>query len=270
MKKNLFIILSLFAISLAWCTTSDKQVTKIDSQEWEQLFNSQVENFQYINDLEDFLSYNVLSLTENKPFTSDFSISAKFDENSSLEWWIDFSQKKYSKSYDNEKREMEFSVIANWSGDSSEPFEMSWNISLLYQNDEMYANLHKLNVFMWEWNMVAKMYTLLWDLIIDNRVNLEIHSWWIISVDEDWNKKLPYIIWTFKNVLKTENIKSSPDFLNSVAELIDTINSYIHHILNCEIKTSKRILLEFSNEKNQLLIYLLVHLKIDWMYVYTI
>lgn len=227
MKKNLFVILSVFAVSLTWCTTSDKQVTKIDLQEWEQLFNSQVEEFQYIKDLENFLSYNILSITENKPFTSDFSFSAKFDENSSLQWWVDFSQKKYSKLYDNEKRDIEFNVVANWINNSSEPFEMSWNVSLLYQSGEMYANLHDFGVFMWEGNMAAKMYTLLWDLLIDNWVDLEIHSWWIILVDEDGDKRLPYIIWTLKNVLKTEDVKSSPNFLNSIAELVDTINSRI-------------------------------------------
>jgi hypothetical protein len=40
---------------------------------------------QYIKDLEDFLSYNVLSITQDKPFTSDFNFSIKFDENSSID-----------------------------------------------------------------------------------------------------------------------------------------------------------------------------------------
>jgi hypothetical protein len=49
------------------------------------LFDSQVEEFQYIKDLDNYLSYNVESLTEDKSFTSDLYLSAKFDENSSLQ-----------------------------------------------------------------------------------------------------------------------------------------------------------------------------------------
>ncbi len=227
MKKNLFVILSLFAISLAWCTTSDKQVTKIDSQEWEQLFNSQVEEFQYIKDLEDFLSYNILSLTEDKPFTSNLYISAKFDENSSLQWWVDFSQKKLSKAHNLESADIDVNIETQKQEDDMEPFNLSWSISLLYKDNEMYANLHNFGVFMWEGNMAAKMYTLLWDLLIDNWVDLEVHSGWIISLNENEDKTLPYIVWTLKNVLKTEDVKSNPNFLNSVAELIDTVNSRI-------------------------------------------
>jgi len=227
MKKNLFIILSLFAVSLAWCTTSNNQVINIDPQEWEQLFNTQVEEFQYIKDLEDFLSYNVLSLTEDKPFTSDLYLSAEFDENSSLQWWVDFSQRKISKAHNLEAADMEITIKAENLEKDSTPFDLSWNVSLLYKDWEMYANLHSLDVFMWEGNMVAKMYTLLWGLVIDSWVDLEVHSWWAITLNESEDKRLSYIIWTLKNVLKTENVKSSPNFLNSVAELIDTINSRI-------------------------------------------
>lgn len=227
MKKNLFIILSLFAVSLAWCTTSDKQVTKIDPQEWEQLFNSQVEESQYIKDLENFLSYDILSLTEDKPYTSDLSFSAKFDENSSLQWWVDFSQKKVSKAHNLESADISVDIETQKQEGDLEPFNLSWDITLLYKDNEMYANLHKFGVFMWEGNMAAKMYTLLWDLLIDNWVDLEVHSGWVISLDENEDKRLPYILWIIKNVLKTEDIQSSPNFLNSVAELIDTVNSRI-------------------------------------------
>jgi hypothetical protein len=51
----------------------------------EQSFNNQVEEFQYIKDLQNFLSYNILSITEDKPFNSDFSFSVDFDENSSVQ-----------------------------------------------------------------------------------------------------------------------------------------------------------------------------------------
>ena len=228
MKKNLFIILSLFAVSLCWCTTSNNQTTNIDSQEWEQLFDNQVENFQYIKDLEDFLSYNILSITENKPYSSDFWISAKFDKDSTLQWWVDFSQKKFVKSKDLETSDIEFNLKAENSQKDAEPFDLSWSVSLLYKDNEMYAQLHSLDVFMWEGNMASKMYTLLWNMVMDKRVNLEVHSGWIVEVDESDNKRLPYIISTLKNVLKSEWInEDSPNFLNGISELIDTINSRI-------------------------------------------
>ena len=90
--------------------------------------------------------------------------------------------------------------------------------------------------------MVAKMYTLLWDLIVDNWVDLEVNSWWIFVINEEENKKLPYIIWTLKNVLKTEDIKSSPNFIWSVSEIIDIINSYI----NLWISTNELKLIDYS------------------------
>ena len=68
---------------------------------------------------------------------------------------------------------------------------------------------------------------LFWDLIVDTWVDLEVHSWWIVVLDENWNKKFPYIAWIVKNVLKTEDIQTSPDFLWSIVELLDLINSYI-------------------------------------------
>ena len=235
MKKILFIIFSSVAIFLAWCSSSDKQIKKIDPQEWismnwvyiENSFSKQLDETQYMQDLENFLSYDILSFTEDKPFNSDFSFSVQFDEKSSVQWWVGFFRKKVSKSRNEEFSDIDFNIKADKFGKWWEPFDFSWSLSLLYSGGEMYANVHDLHVFMGEGNVVAKMYTLLWDLIIDNRVDLEVNRWWIISVDENENKKLPYIIWTIKNVLKTENIQSSPNFLGSLTELLDTINSYI-------------------------------------------
>lgn len=228
MKKHLFIILSLFSVSLIWCTSTDKQITKIDPLKWEQLFNNQIEEFQYIIDFEDFISYNILSITEDKPYSSDFSLAAKFDKNSSIQWWIEISQNKFSPKNNLETSDITFNINAESSENDTEPFETSWSISLLYQNNEVYAKLHNLNVFMWEGNMVAKMYSLLWDMIIDKWVNLEVHSGWVVEVDENDNKRLPYIVWTFKNTLKSEWIhENSPNFLSWIATLIDTVNSYI-------------------------------------------
>lgn len=225
MKKNLFIILSLFAVSLVWCTNSDKKVTEIDGQEWERLFNSQIESFQYINDFKDFISYNVSSITEDKPYNSDLSFFVKFDKDSSLQWWVDFSQKKYSKAHDLELSDIVLDIETKSTENNAEPFDLSWSLSLLYKGNEMYANLHNLWVFMWEGNVAAKMYTLLWWMIIDKWVDLEVNSGWVFSVDK--NERLPFIVWTVENVLKTEDISNSPNFLWSVVELMDFVNSYI-------------------------------------------
>ncbi|MBR7037032.1 hypothetical protein IKI14_04120 [bacterium] len=47
-------------------------------------------------------------------------------------------------------------------------------------------------------------------------------------MDESDDKRLPYIVSTLKNVLKSERInEDSPNFLNGIAELIDTVNSRI-------------------------------------------
>ena len=233
MKNFFFVVVCLVAILLTWCKNSD--VVKIDPKKWEsdewfsvkEVFEQQINQAQYMNDLSGFVSYNLLLMTEGKPFTSDFFFSANFDEKSSVQWWIDFSWKKLVKSRDLESSNIDFDIKAEKRGEDLAPFDLSWSVTLLYSDNEVYANLHKLWVFMWEGNMVAKMYTLLWDLLVDNRVNLEVHSWGVITVDEEGTKKFPYIVSTFMNVLKTEKIESGPDFLWSVVEIIDFIGSYI-------------------------------------------
>ena len=235
MKKNILFLISFATILLVWCFDSNVNVGEIDGEKWiiekgtsvEESFDSQINQAQYLVDLEKFLSYNILSITENKSYNSDFSLDVRFDEKSSVQWGLTFSQKKISKSHDLETADIDFNVDAERLEGNKEPFSLSGSVSLLYKDKEMYANLHKLNVFMWEGNMVAKMYTLLWDLLIDKWVDLEVNSWWIVSIDEKEDIKLPYIMWTIKTVLKAENIELSPNFLWSVAELIDTINSYI-------------------------------------------
>ena len=234
MKKNLIFFLSFVTILLTWCFNSN-QFKEIDSNnrvsgDWlsaEQTFNKQIEESQFLKDIEQYISYDILSTTENKPFNADFYLEANFDENSSVQWWLNVSQKKVSKTHDLESRDIEFNVVAREIKEDADPFEASGSVTLLYQDNEMYANLHNFGVFMWEENMVAKMYTLLWGMVVDKRVNLEINSWWIISLNTDEEIKLQHIIWTITNVLQTEWIEESPNFINSVAELLDTINSHI-------------------------------------------
>lgn len=221
------------AVLLAWC--NDSRVTEINPDNWVsddwfsvyEVFNQQIEDAQYIKDLNNFISYDLALLTWDIPFVSDFSVSVKFDEKSSVQWWIDFSQKKVAKSRNLESSDIDFNIIAEKQEKDLTPFDLSWSVTFLYKDNEVYANLHNLWVFMWEGNMVAKMYTLLWDLLVDNRVNLEVHSWGIVTIDENENIRLPYIVWTIKNVLKTEDIQESPNFLWSIVELINMISSRI-------------------------------------------
>jgi len=253
MKKNLLALLSIATIIIAGCT--DTQEVKIDVENItpeelslvEQTFNAQINDTQYIQDLENFISYNALSISEDKPYNSDFSFTAEFDKKSTLQWWVEFSQIKTSKSHDLESSYIEFNVKAE-EEDNPEPFDLSWSVTLLYKGNDMYANLHNFGVYMGEWNMTAKMYTLLWDMIIDKRVDMETQNWWIITVDEEWDTKLPYIIWSLKNVLETKNIQSSPDFLSSVVDIIDTISSHI----DLWISTNELTLLDSKVEYSEL------------------
>ena len=122
MKKNLLALLSIATIIIAGCT--DTEVIKINSENWisdewlsaEKLFDKQIEQSQYIKDLENFLSYDILLNTEQKPFTSSLYFDADFDENSSVQWWLEFSQKKVLKSNSLESINIEYDLDArkNW------------------------------------------------------------------------------------------------------------------------------------------------------------
>jgi hypothetical protein len=91
MKKNLLALLSIATIIIAGCT--DTQEVKIDVENItpeelslvEQTFNAQINDTQYIQDLENFISYNALSISEDKPYNSDFSFTAEFDKKSTLQ-----------------------------------------------------------------------------------------------------------------------------------------------------------------------------------------
>lgn len=248
MKKNLLALLSIATIIIAGCT--DTEVIKINSENWisdewlsaEKLFDKQIEQSQYIKDLENFLSYDILLNTEQKPFTSSLYFDADFDENSSVQWWLEFSQKKVLKSNSLESIDIEYDLDARKNWKDLEPIYSSWNVTLLYQNDQMYAYLHNFWIFMWEWNMSAKMYTLLWDMIKDRWVDLEVDNWWLVSVSTEEDKKLPYIIWTLKNILETKDLQSSPNFSNSVAEMIDVINLHI----NLWISTNELSIIDYE------------------------
>ncbi|MBQ5945822.1 hypothetical protein IJL65_05665 [bacterium] len=51
----------------------------------EKVLDQQIEESQYIQDLQDFISYNILQTTEDKPFVADVSLNANFDSQSSVQ-----------------------------------------------------------------------------------------------------------------------------------------------------------------------------------------
>ena len=233
MKKNLFALISLAIIIIAGCT--DVEPVKIDaenrvSEEWstvEQAFNKQIDETQYIKDLEDFFSYDIALNTQSIPYLSQISFDADFDKDSSVQWWLEFSWKNMLKTKEEGSIDIAFDLDTRQGQNDKEPIYSSWDLTLLYQNDKMYANVHNFNLFMGEWNMTAKMYTLLLDMVKDQWVDLEADEWLIISVNRDDNGNISNFMWTLKNILETKNIQTSPDFLSSVAEMIDAINSKI-------------------------------------------
>ena len=202
----------------------DKQPTPIDTNRVSEnglsvneTFNEQIENAQYILDLQNLFQQN-----DHEKIKTE--ISAKFDNKSSLQWWFNFSKDKVS-IWEDENSEISFDIIANSTQNNKEPFETSWSLSLLYKDNEAYIQLHHFWLFMWEDNINAKMLTLLLDLTHDKRVNLEVHSSWFIQIDE---KSDPWkLAENLKNILKTYNEEWSSNLLSNLSEFIGTINWYI-------------------------------------------
>lgn len=244
MKKNLFLFLSFATILLAWCN-SNKQ---IDSNTWisndwlsiNQVLEEQMNDSPYIIGLQDFVSYDENLLENNKSFSSNTSLQVKFDKESSLIWWIEFSQKIFSEQLGKESRDINFNMETIKSDNL--PFNTSWSITLLRNDGELYANLHNFGVYMWEENgeedMTAKMYSLIWNMIKDKWVDLEVNNGWIISISE--KDDIQSILYSIKSILKEDISQNSSDTLAMFSELLDIINSYIDlwlSINNSEIKS---------------------------------
>ena len=233
MKKIQILTLLAATLLLAWCFNSNNTVTEIDAENWisnewlsvQEMFNAQIEQTQYIIDSNDFLSYEIWSEMEDKSYTAEYSISAKFDSNSPIQWWVEFSQNKVSKSHNLESSEISFDIdttMKNWELD---PFAASGNVSLLSQDNSKYLMLHKFWLYMWENNMTAKMYSLLLDMLKDKWVDLEMDNSSIMSVTSDF--KFSYLIWSIESLLEVWDVQPEEVFIEKVSELIDAINSYI-------------------------------------------
>jgi hypothetical protein len=85
---------------------------------------------------------------------------------------------------------------------------------------------------MWEENINAKMYTLLLDLVRDKRVNLQVHSNWIVQIDE--KSDLWKLSENLKSILTTSNEKWNSELLSNLAEFIETTNGYINLWISTE------------------------------------
>ena len=210
----------------------NKQPAPIDKSTWEspnwlsveESFNNQIEHTQYILDLQDFFQSN-----DNENIKTQ--INAKFDEKSTLQWWFNFSKDKIS-IWKDENSEITFDIIANSIEDNKKPFASSWSLSLLYKENEVYVQLHNFWLFMWEENINAKMYTLLLDLVRDKRVNLQVHSNWIVQIDE--KSDLWKLSENLKSILTTSNEKWNSELLSNLAEFIETTNGYINLWISTE------------------------------------
>lgn len=231
MKKGVLIGLFLSSIFLFGCR--DKQsMLPIDpetrrSENWlsvQQEFNNQIDNSQYFLDLNNFFSIDNVAKVQEKSLNSDIKLKADFDKDSTLQWWIDFSMNKINL-WKDENSEIKFNIIANSIEETSDPFYSSWDLSLLYKNWNMYAQVHNFWLFMWEENMNAKMYTLLLDLVHDKWVDLEVNNWWIFSVNDEIDTL--QTIKTLQLILETSDIQWNQEFLSNISNFIENVNSYI-------------------------------------------
>lgn len=231
MKKTRLALIPFATLLLAWCFNWNS-VKEIDAENWvsnkwltaEEVFNNQIEQTQYIIDLDEFLSYEILSEVEDKPYTAEYLVSAKLDQDSAIQWGLEISQNKVVKAHNLKNSEISFDVGASVESWELDPFALSWNISLLYQDEKTYANLHNFWLYMWEDNMTAKMYSLLLDMIKEKWIDLEMEEWAISSVMDGF--KLSYLVWSIENMLKEWDVKSDT-FTTRMSEFVDAINSYV-------------------------------------------
>ena len=151
-------------------------------------------------------------------------MSAKLDQDSAIQWGLEISQNKVVKAHNLKNSEISFDVEASVESWELDPFALSWNISLLYQDEKTYANLHNFWLYMWEDNMTAKMYSLLLDMIKEKWIDLEMEEWAISSVMDGF--KLSYLVWSIENMLKEWDVKSDT-FTTRMSEFVDAINSYV-------------------------------------------
>lgn len=237
LKKSVFLLL-LSLIFIAWCSNStNESITAIDSEtrvsedglSADIIFSQQLQNTNYLSDLENIFGLNPMNLdNENQFILSQTELNAEFDENSSLQWWAKYSSKKIANINEEENTDISFDISASSIDESLTPFDVTGSLSTLYRDEKMFAKLHNFYIFMWEWNDEAKMYSLLSELLIDKRVDLETDSNPILKVSSD----IPAseILWYLYTMLETPDIESeeATNFTFSLACVLDFINNHIN------------------------------------------
>ena len=182
MKKNLIVFLAMFTISLlSWCGNGNQKVQEIDpstriSQNWlsvYQEFQNQIWESPYISDFKDIVSLYFFNTAPETDVSLDEKVYAEFDNDSSIQWWITFSRQKYLQ-WKNNFSDILFNIEAD--DLKSDPFECSWEVSMLSLDWNDYLQIHDFNVFMWEGNIQAKIYSLLAQELKDKRIDLETAS----------------------------------------------------------------------------------------------
>lgn len=229
MKKLLFVW--LFMSLFIWgCNNSSEKVKNVELENWAEshdtdiwyTYSQQISSSNYLKDINSYFSYGDYSLEGWKFLWESLKINVKFDENSTVQGcWLYNSEKIKNENWV-ENSEINFSLNLEEIQEDSNPFVASWSLDLLYKDENLFANFHDFSLFMWEWNMDAKLYTLLLDLVKDKWVDLEVGEWWIFQVLNDDNDLSN--LWT---MLLMPDIVDDLNFSWAVESVLWFISNYI-------------------------------------------
>lgn len=231
MKKTLILLVPIF-LFIAWCSNN---ATNIDESNWtskdwltvNDVFHKQLMETKYISDFK-WLTYRISDLNEWESIDSDLNIDAIFDEKSSIDWGISFSNKNNIFYNWDESSFISFDVQADSHEKNVYPFSAEWNLNLVRQWDEYYAKINELTLDIEEEDSEAKMYSLLIDLFLNKWIDLETDQWSIISISDE-TFDISYMLDFLVTMLETPDLDTDLawNFTFSVAEVLWAINNYI-------------------------------------------
>lgn len=224
MKKKLLLRCLILSLPLSGCW-GNKDLQQIDpssrtSQNWlsvEQEFADQLWKSNYLSDINDFFSLDRLNKTQKSDFSSDEKINIVFDKKSSIDWWVALSIQK-SAQWGDDISDIIFDIEAD--DKKTDPFQMSWEISLLNYSWASYLQIHDFNLFNGEWNMQAKMFYLMANELKNKWIDLEISKEWA-------NVNLMDIGWYLFDVSQfSENISDSSESLKWLQNILSLIDEH--------------------------------------------
>ena len=224
MKKKLLLRCLILSLPLSGCW-GNKDLQQIDhstriSQNWlsvEQEFADQLWKSNFLSDINDFFSLDRLNKTQKSDYSSDEKINIVFDKKSSIDWWIDLSIQK-SAQWGDDISDIIFDIEAD--DKKTDPFQMSWEISLLNYSWASYLQIHDFNLFNGEWNMQAKMFYLMANELKNKWIDLEISKEWV-------KVNLMNIGWYLFDVSQfSENISDSSESLKWLQNILSLIDEY--------------------------------------------